>query len=708
MSIITKKRPRSRLAKVDKVIEEILAGEEDPMAIQALNQEELDLYYRMVEDLRQGVEPAEEAIVWRLDYTRMPVDLGEFLDNPYYLGEIHKPTDENPGMWPEWRRTLVKDFSRDSWIHNLVITGSLGIGKTSMMTTLLLYRLYIATCLRNPQHFFGIAQGSDIVYVILSVTKEAVKDTAFGYAMNYMAQSAYFREQCGYNPNLQYSNYRIEIKNSLPSGRESGLRIIAGSKSQHALGRNVVGVGLDEGNFRLEQDPDLTAYQLYDSVRTRIANRFQKIAGFLPALCVIASSASDESSFTEKVIKEIHEANSPSRELVYRHAIYKIKRHELKLLGWWFKVTYGLKNMEPFILEGLYNEDGTPIPVGEIRKKSTGEPISCSKHEEPPPGAMTELVPGDHWEAYRRNCRSQLQNLSGISTGGSHRLFPSLVDMEWCIAQSVTEGVPDPMNPNVGMFPMSSEDKLNIWDYLNHKNFLTIVASRVQPIRHPYNLRYAHLDLAKSTMAGLAICHLVGHQLITGLVKDGEPFQEYRLIVEYDFILTITAGHEKPINLEKIQRFFFWLRDMCGYRFGKVTADMYQSLAPLQALEAKGFVVDELSIDRDKSAYTAWRMGFEERRVRLYRNHQMLREAESLLEMDKKFDHPPDGSKDTTDAAAGSFFNAINSDEKTTMASHNSAIMMTNQTIDAMAAAGPPIEIVLPKTGYDRSKVFVG
>jgi hypothetical protein len=703
-----KKRRRTPLQKVQSAIDEVISGCDDPMVFMALNATELKLYNKVVEQYRQGLVPTQKKHVWRLDYMREPVSLATFLDDPYYLGEIHKPTAENPGMWPEWRKTLIRDFDLKSKVHNLVITGSLGIGKTSMMTTLLLYRLYIATCLRNPQHFFDIAQGSDIVYVILSVTKEAVKDTAFGYAMNYMAQSGYFREQCGYDPNLQYSGFRIPINNSLPSGRSSGLKIIAGSKSQHALGRNVVGVGLDEGNFRLEHDPDLTAYQLYDTVRTRIANRFQKLAGFLPALCVIASSASDESSFTEKVIKEIHEANSPKTEIVYRHAIYKIKRHALKLIGWWFKVAHGLKNMEPFILEGFYNEDGTPLAVGTVVQKSSGEPLTCTRHEEPPPGAMTELVPGDHWEAYRRNCRAQLQNLSGISTGGSHRLFPSMMDVEWCLAQSAREGVPDPMNTGVGMFPMSSEDKLNVWDYLNHKSFLTLVASRVQPIRHPYNLRYAHLDLAKSTMAGLAICHLVGHQLITGLVKDGEPFQEYRLIVEYDFILTITAGGAKPINLEKIQRFFFWLRDMCGYRFGKVSADMYQSQAPLQALEAKGFVVDELSIDRDKSAYTAWRMGFEERRVRLSRNHQMLREAEELLEMDKKFDHPPDGSKDTTDAAAGAFFNAINSDEKTTMASHNSAVMMTNQTIDAMTAEGPPIEIVLPRTGYDRSKVFVG
>jgi hypothetical protein len=705
----TKSKPKSRrVPRLDQETERIISGLHDPLLDVGLNAAEKVLLQQGLDDLRLGLEPAYEEDLWKKDFVRRPVSIETFLFDPYYLGEIHLPSDENPGMWPAWRDALVKDFDLGSKVHNLVITGSLGIGKTVMMTTLLLYRLYIATCLKNPAQFFGISKGSNIIYVILSVTKEAVKDTAYGYALNYMGQSPYFREVCGFDPEMQYAGYRVPINNKLPSGLASGLILTAGSKSQHAIGRNVVGVGMDEGNFRLEQDPDLKAYELYDTIRTRIANRFQKVAGFLPALSVIASSASDESSFTEKVIKEIHEANNPKTQLVYRHAIYNIKRHDLTLLGWWFKVAYGLKNMEPFILEGIYNEDGTPIPAGEIRKKDTGEPISCTRHEDPPPGASTELVPGDHWEAFRRNTRAQLQNLSGISTGGSHRLFPSLVDVEWCIAQSEKEGCPDPMQPGVSMIPISSEDNKYIWDYLEHKKFLTMVSSRIQPIRHPYNMRYAHLDLATSTMCGVSICHLVGNQLVTGLVKDGEPFQEYRLVVEYDFILTITAGREKPINLEKVQKFFFWLRDMCGYRFGKITADMYQSEMPLQGLEAKGFEVDKLSVDRDKSVYTAWRMGFEERRVRLHRSHQMIREAEQLLEMDKKFDHPPDGSKDTSDAAAGAFFNAVNSEEKVIINSTNSPSVYSGQELNQNTGERPPVEIVLPNKGYDRTKTFVG
>jgi hypothetical protein len=687
-------------------MEDVLLGGRDP----ALTEQEQKLFDELAMEIRQGNLDIDGEL-WRLDYIKQPPSVDQFLMDDFYLGRTWRPIPgENEGMWPAWMDLFRQHLDFNSRVHNMVITGSLGIGKTAMMVTALLYRICIATHLKNPQNFFGLNRGTNIVYNLLSVTKDAVKETAFGYAMNYMTESAYFREVCKYDPDSEYSSFRIPLLNTLPNGSVSNIWLTGGSKGQHVLGRNLLGVGLDEGNFRLEKDPDMKAYELYDSVRTRIANRFQKILSYLPALCVIASSAQDESSFTEKVVGEIEEQNrkrveanvglateaqQPPTEIVFRNAIYKIKRHALTGITpdhTWFRVAYGLKNMEPFILSGHYKEDGTPI--------------GTETHEEPPKGCKTELCPMFYYAAYRRNCKSALQNLSGISVGGAHRLFPSLVDIEECFQLSKDEKVPNSMLPGVNMIPLSSEDNSNIWDYLNHKAFLTRVMSKVQPIRHPHHMRYAHIDLATQTMAGLAICHLAGTQLVDGLVKEGEPFSEYRLIVEYDFILTITAGQQKPINFEKIQKFFFWLRDMCSFRFGMITADTWQSEAPLQMLEAKGFKVDKLSIDRNKTVYTTWRSGFEERRIRLMRNEQMIREAEQLLEMDKKYDHPPDGSKDTTDAASGAYFNAVNSEEKVMIASHNAPSVYSGQTIEEESKPGPPVSIPVPEKGYTRSKVF--
>lgn len=684
-----------------------MQGGRDP----ALNDYEQQLYEEVATQIRMGNLEADGDI-WRLDYVKQPPNIEQFLLDDYYLGKTWRHVEgENEGIWPAWLEIFKKHLDFKSHIHNMVTTGSLGTGKSSMSVTALLYRICIATHLKSPINFFGLSRNSNIVYNVLSVTKEQVMQTAFGSALAYMGDSPYFTEVCKFDPDMKYSGYQVPMLNSLPDGRPSRVWLTAGSKSQHVLGRNLVGICLDEGNFRLEKDPDMAAYDLYDQVRTRIATRFQKLATYLPALSVIASSAADESSFTEKICLEIEEHNRqreaenakitdpeaklPVQQAVFRHAIYVIKRHAITGIGpdhHWFKVAYGLKNTEPFILKGWYKEDSTPI----------GEDL----HEIEPNGARTELIPKFYYEAYRRNCKTNLQNLSGISVGGAHRLFPSIIDIETCITLSKEEKVPDPMLPGIQRIPVSADDDRNIWDYLNHRAFLTRVMSRVQPIRHPTNMRYAHLDLATQTLAGLSICHLAGAQLVEGLVKNGEPFAEYRLIVEYDFILTICAGAQKPINFEKIQRFFFWLRDMCGYRFGLITADTWQSEAPLQMLEARGFEVDKLSIDRDKTVYTTWRSGFEELRIRLPRNEQMVREAEQLLEMDKKYDHPPVGSKDTTDAAAGAYFNAVNSEEKVMLTSHNAPSIYSGQAVALEPQPGPPVEIPLPPKGYTRSKVF--
>ena len=223
----------------------------------------------------------------RMDFCRQPPSIQQFIEDDYYLGLTLRPSEENVGIYPAWKDILVRDFSYESRIHNAVITGSLGVGKSWIAVAILLYRIVLTTLLRNPQNYFGISRGSNIIFNILSVTREQVRQTAFGDAINFMTASKYFLEELRFDPEMEYSKSVVPFNNNL--------FLTAGSKGWHILGRNVLGVLLDEGNFRLEKDPDQKAYQLYDQVRTRLANRFQKVEGFLPAISILASSASDES-----------------------------------------------------------------------------------------------------------------------------------------------------------------------------------------------------------------------------------------------------------------------------------------------------------------------------------------------------------------------------------------------------------------------------
>jgi hypothetical protein len=682
---------------VDDVLTQAIAsgGESVDAMLASLSPYGRELFDEMIAELKRSATEggaAKSEILEQLkavDYISKPPTMEQFIEDPYYLGSLMVKSQDSEGMFPAWKEILCRDFNYDSAIHNCVITGSLGIGKTFIMVTIILYRVLIATLLRNPHSFFGLTKGTKIIFNLLSVTKTAVSETAFGDAQNFMANSPFFLEECKYNPELTYSGFRIPIKGAI--------MLTAGSRGQHLLGRNIIGVGMDEGNWRLEAEPDNKAYELFNEVRNRINNRFRKVAGYLPAISILASSAKDESSFTETIINEINKAGDPLTQKVYRNAVYKIKRHTLRLGTKWFKVAYGLKNIPPMILGGWYTEDGNPIPDG-------------GPHEEPPPGANTELVPSLYYDEFRRRPLNALRDVCGISTGGTNRWFQSMVDFEICVEKAERDGVVNPVKGGANgyeMLPLSTEDNVQLWDYLDHRSFLTRVQSQVVPKRHPQRLRYAHIDLATQTMAGIAICHLVETTRVDNLVKPGQviPYSEFRLVVEYDFILTVIAGQVKPISLEKIQNFILWLSKECGYNFGLITFDQFQSENSLQMLEARGFTVDKQSVDRNKDAYINWRMAIEEQRLRPYRHRHMMWEAENLLDGEKKVDHPDKGSKDTTDACAGAYNNAINSEEKATMLAGQEPRVHLNRDIEAMVIEQPLVEINLPP-GYERIKTF--
>jgi hypothetical protein len=123
-------------------------------------------------------------------------------------------------------------------------------------------------------------------------------------------------------------------------------------------------------------------------------------------------------------------------------------------------------------------------------------------------------------------------------------------------------------------------------------------------------------------------------------------------------------------------------------------------------LESAGYEVDKLSVDRDKTVYNAWRGGFEERRIWLFRQGMLMKEAEQLMEGAKQVDHPPNGSKDTTDSAAGAYFNAITSGERTGYMANPEPGIDTAQS--ATQPDRPPIEMPLPvSTGKKRVRFKV-
>jgi len=53
------------------------------------------------------------------------------------------------------------------------------------------------------------------------------------------------------------------------------------------------------------------------------------------------------------------------------------------------------------------------------------------------------------------------------------------------------------------------------------------------------------------------------------------------------------------------------------------------------------------------------------------RHQRLWDEASQLVETEKKFDHPAHGTKDLTDAAAGAYLDAVNSEEAKSLSLSN-------------------------------------
>ena len=134
--------------------------------------------------------------LWRMDYWQRPPSMEEFLTETRYLGAILHP-DRGEGIWPVWFRILCDEFDRDSLLNNIVLTGALGIGKTTVLVVILLYRICLLLLLKRPAEMFGQGSGSALYFVIVSVTKAAAQQTAFAQAVSLIAASPFFQKMSG-------------------------------------------------------------------------------------------------------------------------------------------------------------------------------------------------------------------------------------------------------------------------------------------------------------------------------------------------------------------------------------------------------------------------------------------------------------------------------------------------------------------------------
>jgi hypothetical protein len=170
-----------------------------------------------------------------------------------------------------------------------VFCEAIGAGKSYKSSVIFAYMLYRILCLKDPQKYFGLAKGSTISFINMSVRAEQSRKVVFNDIKNRIDNSPWFRKLYPPDPDIK-SELRFAKNISIFPGN---------SRETFPIGFNVLGGIMDEAAFYTETDTHDVAEEMFNALYSRIKNRFGD-----NGLLVMISSPRYVDDFIEKKMKE--------------------------------------------------------------------------------------------------------------------------------------------------------------------------------------------------------------------------------------------------------------------------------------------------------------------------------------------------------------------------------------------------------------------
>jgi len=546
---------------------------------------------------KYGQKEAMNILARASGYEEAPPTITEFLDD----AEFMKPVIGN-SLFPTWREALQEIYPNPYYSPyvEIVISGAIGVGKTTFSLVGTLYDLCKILHLRNPQEHFKLLDSTVIAYALMNATLGLSKDVLFEQLMDWLNTSPYFKD-------LMKSNQRgkVKAKTLFPKNVD----IVSGSRSSHVLGRAIVGAILSELNFQTKVKGQ--AKDNFTNIMRRMQSRFMASGGSLPSHVWLDSSKTDDDSFIEEHLKASEQAGLKGIR-VYDYPVWVVKAHSGIYSGDTFEVFRGDSSQDPFIVEA-------PEQVAGIDSDNL------------------ITVPVEYRTQFETDIYNSLRDIAGVSTVSSRRFIKSIAKIDQALNRdnAVTK-------------------ELVTLDFFDQKQQL-LPYIKTDLLLSDQRQRYIHIDLGLSQdKTGIAATRLDGFVTVKSFnptTGREEVSREPRFVVEWVLSLKAPVGQE--VAIYKIKQLMIDLR-VEGYPIGVISTDGYQSSNLRQDLMLAGFETQLVSVDRTKDAYLALKQAILTDRVSLPKHPLLRKELEFLNENDKKIDHPDIGSKDLTDAVAGS------------------------------------------------------
>lgn len=537
-------------------------------------------------------------------YESVPVDIVTFINDPRYMGAIYGGT-----IYPYWIERLKQVYPNPLYspYQEVLITGAIGIGKSSISILGILYDLYRVTLLKDPHKKFKLIPTTPIVITLITATMDLASAVIADQLIDAIGESPYFRSKL-----LPGKGDRID-EEMFPHH----VGIAFGSRMRHSLGKAVIGAIIDEANFQNAVADQ--AIQNYNSIRRRMFSRFMAKGGDVPCRMWVVSSRNESSSFLESHIDA--ERGNP-KAAIFEPAIWEVQAHK-----------------------GIYSGETFPVFIGSDVEQPK---IITSDKEMDDYMGRTIRVPVEYRKDFENNLPGALQDLAGVAIRNGVNLIYNVeaLDKSMCLENCMT----------TDELKLSLMDKDQIQDY--YRNNL--------PKGGKY---YVHLDTGlKHDRFGFAMSRVTDNiRVDTRGAVSGEIVSKMSPMVETPLVFGIKALPGSEVPLWKVRVFLVYLRSQ-GINIALITCDGYQSADMMQTLEKLGFKVKYASVDTTKDPYLKLSSNILLELIKMPKSPILRTELMNLQNLPKKIDHPATvvvdgkqvpGGKDIADAVAASSYEAI-------------------------------------------------
>lgn len=522
--------------------------------LENLTQQEKEAVLKILNEMSsEGTSSTMDNILYD-DYNEIPVDIGTFIHDPYYLGRGLTNAEGKFSLFPYWEDLLKRiypDPLKPASCNTLALTGAIGIGKSTEAVVIGLYELYRMLCLKNPAVYYGIMSTDVISFAVINITIDAAQGVAWSKLQNMIQESEWF---------LAHGTLSRSDNPEWKPFPESRIELICGSQPRHFIGRALYWIFLDEISFMPNQDVEKQkqkAMELVSSATARMQSRFMR-GSVNPTIMVLASSKRTEQSFLETWIDN-KKKNESKTTIIVDEPQWVIRTD--KASDRTFKIAVGNKFLPSEVLPP------------DIRDEE------CQMYIER--GFKLIDVPIGYYENFLDDIDIALTDIAGISTSS----MSNYISGER-ITQAKTESFVNPFTRDIIEVGNGQDDVTQYSDYFD----LTKVdqAMKSRPL-------FIHLDMSltgdKTGVAGV---------WIKGLKHATEDTQRKEMYFQLAFVVSVKAPRGHQVSFEKTRNFVYWLKEQ-GFNIKGITSDTFARSGVEQDFLAKGFNYSILSVDRVNS-----------------------------------------------------------------------------------------------------------